>query len=216
MEKISVSPQNKLCPQALFLYGTYKEDGTPNFGLFCWFSYCVDGELGVMACIGGEKLTKDRIHATKIFSANLVTESLLPLADYLGNTDGYEKGKMDIPIEVERGAVLNVPVLKKSPWVFELEVKQSIQLNGSEIFICKIRNTLVAKELTDDSISADERLRMAAPVTWIGAQQYHTLNYASTGKTGDWKDLFRKNRKKRISASSKSTGERMDYNPSVK
>lgn len=71
MEKISIGPENKLCPQTLFLYGTYKEDGTPNFGLFCWFSYCWSGELGVMACIAGEKLTKDRIRANKVFSATL-------------------------------------------------------------------------------------------------------------------------------------------------
>jgi len=192
MEKVSVGPENKICPQTLFLYGTYKEDGTPNFGLFCWFSYCSDGELGVMACIGGEKLTKDRIRANKVFSANLVSESMLPLADYLGNTEGYKTGKMDIPIETERGAVLNVPVLKNSPWVFELEVQHSIPLNDSEVFLCKIRNTLIAKELKDNSISVDERLRMAAPVTWIGEGLYYVLNYAALGKTGDWKDLFSK------------------------
>jgi len=188
MEKISIGLANKFCPQTLFLYGTYKEDGTPNFGLFCWFSYCLDGELGVMACIGGEKLTKDRIKASKVFSANLVSESMLTLADYLGNTEGYEAGKMDIPIEIERGKVLNVPVLKNSPWVFELEVKHSIPLDGSEVYLCKIRNTLAAKELSDNSISADERLRMAAPVTWIGEGYYYTLNYKALGKTGDWKD----------------------------
>lgn len=165
MEKISVSPQNNFCPQTLFMYGTYREDGTPNFGLFCWFSYFWDGELGVMACIGGEKLTKDRIRETKVFSANLVTESMLPIADYLGNNEGYNKEKMNIPLETERGAVLNVPVLKDSPWVFELEVFQSISFNGSDVFLCKIRNTLVAKELKDNSIDVDERLRMAAPVT---------------------------------------------------
>jgi len=189
MGKISVGPENKLCPQTLFLYGTYKEDGTPNFGLFCWFSYCWDGELGVMACIGGEKLTKDLIRANKVFSANLVSESMLHLADYLGNTEGYKKEKMNIPIEVERGAVLNVPVLKSSPWVFELEVKRSVLLNGSEVFQCKIRNTLVEEELKDNAISAEERLRMAAPVMWIGEGQYYTLNYTALGKTGDWKDL---------------------------
>lgn len=189
MEKISVGPINKFCPQTLFLYGTYKDDGTPNFGLFCWFSYCWDGELGVMACIGGEKLTKDRIRATGVFSANLVSESMLPLADYLGNTDGYNVGKMDIPVKTERGAVLNVPVLKDSPWVFELEVKQSIPLDDGEVYLCKIRNTLAAKELGDKSISADERLRMAAPVLWIGEGKYYTLNYSSLGRTGDWKDL---------------------------
>ncbi|HEY8424171.1 MAG TPA: flavin reductase family protein [Clostridia bacterium] len=192
MEKISIGPENRLCPQTLFIYGTYKEDGTPNFGLFCWFSYCWDGELGVMACIAGEKMTKDRIRANKVFSANLVTESMLPLADYLGNTEGYKKEKMDIPIEVERGAVLNVPVLKNSSWVFELEVKHSVQLHDAEIFICKIRNTLVAKELKDNSISVEERLRLAAPVIWVGEGEYYTLNYSALGKTGDWKDLDRK------------------------
>jgi len=175
MEKLSIAPGNSFCPQALFLYGTYKEDGTPNFGLFCWFSYCWDGELAVMACIGGDKLTKDRIRENKVFSANLVTESLLQLADYLGNTEGYKKGKMDIPIEIEKGAVLDVPVLKNSPWVFELEVKQEIPLDGSDVFICRVRNTLVAGDLKDESISADERLRMAAPVVWIGEGQYHAL-----------------------------------------
>lgn len=192
MERISNGPENKFCPQTLYLYGTYKEDGTPNFGLFCWFSYFHDGQLGVMCCIGGEKLTKDRIKAGKVFSANMVTESLLPVADYLGNTEGYKSGKMDIPVEIEQGKVLNVPILKDSPWVFELEVQQSIPLNGSEIFLCKIHNTIIAKELKDTSLSVDERLRLVAPVTWIGEGLYYTLNYKTLGTNGDWKDLFSK------------------------
>lgn len=192
MEKVSLGPSNKFCPQALYLYGTYKEDGTPNFGLFCWFSYCWDGELGVMACIGGEKLTKDRIRAGKVFSANLVTESLLPLADYLGHTEGYTPGKMDIPIEVGRGAVLPVPVLSESPWAFELEVKQSIPLDDSEVFLCKIRNVLAAKELTDESVSAAERVHRAAPIIWTsaGVGEYFTVSPEAKGATGDWKGLF--------------------------
>jgi len=109
--KKSIPATNDLCPQAMFLYGTYKEDGSPNFGLFCWFSYYWDSELGVMVCIGGEKLTKDRIHATKIFSANLVTEELLPLADYWGSTDKHTKV---ITANVEKGNVLNVPILTKA------------------------------------------------------------------------------------------------------
>lgn len=185
MEKVSVAPENKFCPQALFLYGTYKEDGAPNFGLFCWFSYCWDKELGVMACIGGEKLTRDRIHAGKVFSANLVTEALLPLADYLGNTEGYAPGKMEIPMAVECGAVLPVPVLSDSPWVFELEVSQSIPMDGGEVFLCKIRNVLAAKELKDDSLSVDERMRRAAPVVWIGEGPYFAVNPTSLGMAGE-------------------------------
>lgn len=66
-----------------------------------------------MACIRGNKLTKEHIHATKVFSANLVTEEMLPLADYLGNKEGYEKDKM------------------------------AFSLDGGKVFLCKIRNVLM-------------------------------------------------------------------------
>ncbi len=42
MKKVQVKNWNDFCPQQFFLYGTYREDGTPNFGLFCWFSYLND------------------------------------------------------------------------------------------------------------------------------------------------------------------------------
>jgi flavin reductase (DIM6/NTAB) family NADH-FMN oxidoreductase RutF len=76
MKKISYPASNNFCPNTLFLFGTYKEDGKPNYGLFSWFSYCWDGEFRVMACIGEDKLTRDRIRETKIFSASLVSESI--------------------------------------------------------------------------------------------------------------------------------------------
>lgn len=164
MRKISVPISNDFCPQTLFLYGTYKEDGTPNFGLFCWFSYYWDTELGVMACIGGDKLTKDRIHSTGIFSANLVTESILSLADYFGNTEGYSADKMIIPIQTTKGSVLNVPVLDSSPVTFELEVSKSIPLDGGEVFLCKVRNVLVNEELTDQNKSIAQRMQAIAPI----------------------------------------------------
>ena len=70
MSKVSVPITNDLCPQTLFTYGTFREDGQPNFGLFCWFSYCWFDELGVMCAIGGHKQTQDRILANRVFSAN--------------------------------------------------------------------------------------------------------------------------------------------------
>lgn len=162
--KISVPASNDFCPQTLFLYGTYKEDGTPDFGLFCWFSYYWDSEFGVMACIGGDKLTKDRIRAAGVFSANLVTESMLPLADYLGNVSGYSEDKMKISIDVSKGSVLNVPVLDDSPWSYELEVSKSIPLDDGEVFLCKVRNVLADEKLTDQSKSAEQRIQSIAPV----------------------------------------------------
>ena len=140
--KRSCKATNDFCPQTLFLYGTYREDGTPNFGLFCWLSYFWDGELGVMASIGGGKLTKDRIRATGVFSANLVTEALLPFADYCGSKSGYDADKMSVSAAITHGAALPVPVLEESPVTFELEVFNTVELDGGEVLFCKIRNVL--------------------------------------------------------------------------
>lgn len=182
--KKSVPISNHFCPQTLFLYGTYREDGTPNFGLFCWFSYYLDKDLGVMACIGGEKLTKDRIHATKVFSAGLVTEDLLPIADYFGNTEGYGENKMDVAIEVEKGEVLSVPVLAKSPWVYELEVDRSFATDDGEVFLCKIRNVLAEDFLCDESLSVEQRMAAIRPVHSI-RQTYFNWNGTEAGSWGE-------------------------------
>jgi flavin reductase (DIM6/NTAB) family NADH-FMN oxidoreductase RutF len=173
--KISLpEPSNAYCPQTFYAYGTYKEDGTPNFGLFCWLSYCWDGELGIMACIGGEKLTKDRIRATGVFSANLVSEELLPLANYFGNREGYDPDKMKVDAAISKGRVLDVPVLDQSPWVFELEVKKTVALQGGDILICTIRNTLVEEKLARSGMGdqGPVPVHMAKPVIGWGGGTY--------------------------------------------
>jgi len=189
--KKSISASNDFCPQTLFLYGTYKEDNTPNFGLFCWFSYFWDNGLGIMTAIGGEKLTKDRIHAANVFSANLVTEDLLPLADYFGNKEGYKKDKMDIPVEIEKGEILNVPVLSKSPWTYELEVKQSIVLDGTEVFLCNVRNVMADEFLCDETISVEQRIKTIRPVHTT-CQTYFKWNGDAICSWGKAMDIFAK------------------------
>ena len=165
MSKTSLTAlTNDYCPQTLFLYGTYDDEGKADFGLFCWFSYIWDGELGVMACIGGNKLTKENIHKRKVFSANLVTEDLLPLADYLGNTAGHSPEKEKLKIETEKGRVLPVPVLTGSPVNYELEVKQFIPLHDGEVMLCRIRNILQDDLLTEKAVESTEKLASIAPV----------------------------------------------------
>ena len=147
MSKTSLKPYNDFCPQSLVLYGTYDDEGK-----------------GVMACIGGSKLTKDNIHKRKVFSANLVTEKLLPLADFLGNNAGGSPEKMKKTIETEQGRVLPVPVLTDSPVSFELEVKQFIPLDGGEVMLCKIRNVLQDDFRAEGPGTAAEKLAAIAPV----------------------------------------------------
>lgn len=184
MSKISMTPTNDFCPQTLFLYGTYDDAGKADFGLFCWFSYIWDKEMGVMACIGGNKLTKENIHRCKVFSANLVTESLLPLADYLGNTDGHNPDKMRPVMDIEKGSVLDVPVLTASPVVFELEVKQFIPLNDGEVMLCTIRNVLQDELLAKGTDTDTDKLKTIAPVRTT-CTRYFGWNGADLGAWGE-------------------------------
>ncbi|MDR3209340.1 MAG: flavin reductase [Oscillospiraceae bacterium] len=188
MEKISVNAIHQFCPQAMYLYGTYKEDGSPNFGLFSWFGYCLDNGVRVMASVGTGKLTSDRIRANGKFSANLVSRDMLRYADYLGHNQGYDPHKMDIKLDVGKGAALDVPVLRDSPWSYELEVEQTVSLAGSDIFICKIANILAAKDLFDDSLTFARQLEIAAPAIAFGAGQYAHVT-PPVAAWGDWKDL---------------------------
>lgn len=155
MKKISVSRTNDYCPQTLFLYGTRNADGTDDFGLFCWFSYCWDEDLGVICAIGGDKRTKANILRTKQFSANLVTEELLPFADYCSLVSGESGEKRFDAARILPGEKLDVPTLADSPVTFELQMKQCIeQADGCVTFICTVANVLMREDLAQATASA--------------------------------------------------------------
>ncbi len=201
MKKVSVAITNDYCMQSLFLYGTRNEDGTDDFGLFCWFSYCWDEDLGVICAIGGDKRTKANILREGRFSANLVTEELLRFADYCGLVEGNSGEKRFEGVQIDSGAVLDVPTIAESPVTFELEVKKSFeQADGCITFICKIVNVLMREDLAASSASAgsridgpdvgpavppEERMKAVHPVlTTVG--RYFSLDGRFLGK---WHDL---------------------------
>lgn len=166
MKKISVAATNDICPQTLFVYGTMNSDGTPDFGLFCWYSYCWFDQLGVICSIGGSKKTLENIRRNGVFSANLVVENNLALADYFGTADGRDGDKMDIAVEWESGAVLPVPVLCSSPISFELEVEREIATgqHNETVLLCHIRNTLKDETLTNSSMTSEDIFKATAAV----------------------------------------------------
>ncbi len=188
MAKVQTDVGNDFCPQALFLYGTRQEDGTPHFGLFNWFSYFHSAEgFGAMACIGEEKRTKDLIRKNGVFSANLVTERLLPLADYYGNTFGRTApDKMKRLPTVEWGRVLDVPTVAESPVSLELEVRRTVPLgDGSDLFLCLIRCVTREERLLDRTVPFVRRLQLAAPVLVPGEETYVSIDGRLLGAWGE-------------------------------
>ena len=120
----------------------------------------------MICAIGGSKRTLENIRRNKVFSANLVVESNLPLADYFGTADGRDADKMDVEVEWEKGAVLPVPVLCSSPLNFELEVDKEITTGEQDevVLLCRIRNVLKEEALMDTSLTPEEIYQKVAAV----------------------------------------------------
>jgi flavin reductase (DIM6/NTAB) family NADH-FMN oxidoreductase RutF len=114
----------------------------------------------------------------------LVTEDILPLSDYFGCKSGYDADKMDIPAEIGKGQVLDVPVLEACHWTYELEVANTFRDGNVDIYLCKIRNVLADEALSDASIPDEEKLRALRPVNYV-VDDYYSWEGKFLGKMGE-------------------------------
>ena len=97
MKKISIPPAWVFSPQPMYIIGTRNEDGTPNFCIITWLGFSYDGGPHLMMTVGGTKLTKTNILREGKFSAGMITEDILWLADYFGSTSGEDASRTGCP-----------------------------------------------------------------------------------------------------------------------
>ncbi len=185
----SVEPKYSMCVQPSFIIGTNNEDGSADFAPITWVSAtCEDGDSYLLVIsMFGNKTTKRNVIRTGKFSANLVSRDMLGLMDYFGSKHAKDGLKNDISYEVVRGEVLDVPVLDKSRWVYECEVKKAVETGASTTFFCNIRNIQVDERLECEDIF-DVDLTVLDPVIYSG--RYHSLG-KMLGKIGDYLDKDR-------------------------
>lgn len=180
----SVDPVYSMCVQPSFIIGTNNEDGTANFAPITWVSVTHgegDGYLLVIS-MSGTKRTKQNVLRTGIFSANLVSTDMLPLMDYFGSRHAQDSRKDEIEYAVSRGAVLDVPVLDQSRWVYECEVSKTVETGDSTTFFCPIRNIQMDERLKCRDVF-DVDLTVLDPVIYSG--KYHSLGKL-LGNIGDF------------------------------
>ncbi len=174
MKRKSVDPIYSMCVQPSFIIGTKNEDGTDNFAPITWVSVTHEEGDGYLLVISmfGSKRTKQNVIRTGIFSANLVSTDMLPLMDYFGSKHAKDGKKNDMEYGVSRGAVLDVPTLDESPWVYECEVARSVETGDSTTFFCHIKNIQMDERLSPkDTFDID--LTVLDPVIYSG--RYHSL-----------------------------------------
>ena len=96
-------------------------------------------------------------------------------------TAGRWTCRINIPYEVVRGEVLDVPVLNESRWVYECEVAKTVETGDSTTFFCRIRNIQMDERLVCEDIF-DVDLKVLDPVIYSG--RYYSLG-EMLGRIGD-------------------------------
>ena len=180
----SVQPHFSMCVQPAFIIGTNNEDSSSNFAPITWVSATNEGgdDYLLVVSMFGTKRTKQNVLRTGLLSANLVSRDMLELMDYLGTRHARDGKKDGLTYGVSRGAVLDVPVLDASRWVYECEVAQSVETGASTTFFCRIRNVQMDEGLAcEDAFDVD--LTRLDPVIYSG--MYHSIG-TLLGKIGDF------------------------------
>lgn len=184
MDKISISPEWVFSPQPMYIIGTKNEDGTPNFCIITWIGFSFDNCPHLMMTVGGSKITKTNIIREKKFSANLITEDNLWLADYFGNTNGEDGLKNSVQYRYQQGKLIDVPIIDECHWAYECKVTRIIELSGAHLFLAEIKNIQIDKEYENMDMKKID-------LTKIRPAVYAPYNYFSIGdklgEMGDWK-----------------------------
>ncbi len=171
-------------PQPMYIIGTKNEDGTPNFCIITWLGFSFDKTPHLMMTVGGTKLTKTNILREKKFSANMITEDNLWLADYFGNTNGEEGEKTAVSYSYNWGEAVDVPIINECHWSYECEVTKVIELDGAHLFLAEIKNIQIDRQYEDMDMKKID-------LTKIRPAIYAPYNYFSIGtklgEMGEWR-----------------------------
>lgn len=187
LKRISIKPDFVFSPQPMYIIGTKNEDGTPNFCIITWLGFSFDQTPHLMMTIGGSKLTKENILREGRFSAGMITEDILWLADYLGNTRGEEGTKNAVSYEYSWGEKEEVPVIDECHWIYECSVTKVINLEGAHLFLAKIENIQIDEAYKNMDMELIDLTKLKPAI--YAPYQYFSIG-EKIGETGQWEEHF--------------------------
>ena len=131
------------------------------------------GHDRVLVSLAAAHFINGCIKKTKRPSINLVSEAMLPEADYVGSVSGAKTDKSAV-FDYDLGAA-GTPIISKAPLTMECSVADVYETPNFESFICTIAGTYVEEEHLDEKGKVDyDTLK---PVLF----EFPTYKYLKTG-----------------------------------
>ncbi len=161
-----------LYPMPLLVIGAVVE------GKVNWVLVGHSGIIGhdrVMASMMKTHFTNKGIKETKTLSINIVDESMLKKADYVGSTSGAKTDKSEV-FEYHIGDA-GAPIINNAPVVMECKVEDNYETDNFDNFIMTISNTYVQEENLDENGKID--YTKFSPVLF----EFPKYTYLKTGET---------------------------------
>lgn len=111
------------------------------------------GHDRVLVSLAASHFINSIIKSDKKLSVNIVSEEILPQADYSGSVSGAKMDKSEL-FDYELGES-GTPIIKKAPLTMECSVVDIYNTPNFESFICTIDNTYVEENCLNQSGKID-------------------------------------------------------------
>lgn len=132
------------------------------------------GHDRVLVSLAAPHFINQFIKETKKLSINIVDETFLPEADYVGSVSGAKKDKA-AAFEYEMSEA-GVPVIKKAPLTIDCAVEDVYNTKNFESFICSITGTYVEEKHLNEAGKIN--YHTLKPVLF----EFPTYEYLKTGE----------------------------------
>lgn len=169
--KKNIGPQLALYPMPVTVIGAM-DGAKPTWTLAAHVG--IIGHDKVLVSLADAHFINGCIKQNGRLSINLVSEAMLPQADFSGSVSGANVSKSGL-FAYQAGAN-GAPIIEVSPLTMECTVVDIYKTQGFESFICTINNTYVSEE----HLSADGKIDYGTlkPVLF----EFPTYQYLQTGE----------------------------------
>lgn len=119
------------------------------------------------------------------FTANIINENLLEIADYCGTFSGKNHDKFrECNLTKIPGKMIDVPLILECPINIECEVERVLELGSHHLIVAR-----VVEKLVDEHISGTNLHESLNPVTYFRSN-YYSLNKQILGVYGKTHDTI--------------------------